>query len=226
MSRLQEILRHKKFVVGVSLPRHDMALAKAACECGVDFVKVHANVHHKASGTHFGSWNEERAIIQEIVAGVKIPVGLMPGAETTVTPEEMQQAIDIGIDFFDIYDFHMPCWMLHLPIGKMIAVGEHFSLSEVEALEGLGMDFLEASIVSSALYRAPLVVKDLTHYELLASTCKKPVLVPSQKRIEPSHVGQLKQIGVQGIILGTISIGESVDEFTRRLPLFTDACNK
>ena len=42
-----------------SLPRNDPELARAAFDAGVDVAKIHINVHHHASNTHFGTLDEE-----------------------------------------------------------------------------------------------------------------------------------------------------------------------
>lgn len=221
MSQLSEILKKKEFIIAVSLPKHDITLAKTAMDYGADVIKVHANVHHKASGTHFGTWSQEKSIIQKIIQAVSIPVGLMAGAEQTVSAPEMQEAIELGIDFIDIYDFHMPCWMLSVPIGKMIAVGEDFTVDEAQSLEDLGMDFLEASIIPASQYRTSLTARDITKYQLLVNATKRPVFIPSQKVMEPEHLSLFKEIGIQGVILGTIALGDTAAEFARRLPFFT-----
>ena len=51
--RLLSLLRQRP-ALAVSLPLNDIALAKAAEEAGADALKIHINVHHDASGTHFG----------------------------------------------------------------------------------------------------------------------------------------------------------------------------
>ena len=223
MRTLDTIFENKPFVVIVSLPRNDVELACAAFDHGIDAIKVHTNVHHRASGTYFGTWTEERPIIEKILAFSKGPVGILPGGETTMTPAEMNQAISCGIDFFDIYDFHMPSWMFDLPIGKMVAVGQGYTLDDVRALDHLGMDYLEASIIPGNAYRQTLVAKDLESYSLLSAATSKPVLVPSQKALRPEDLCMLSRIGIRGVVLGTIAIGDTPQEFLNRLPAFIRA---
>ncbi len=223
MRALDNILDNKPFIILVSLPRNDVGLACAAFDQGVHGIKVHTNVLHRASGNRFGSWDEERPVIEKILSFAKGPVGILPGGETTMTPREMEEAASIGIDFFDIYDFHMPCWMLDLPMGRMVAAGSQYSLRDIRALDHLGMDYLEASIVSGDCYRQPLVVKDLEAYSMVCAATNRPVLVPSQKALQPSDLPMLSRIGVRGVILGTIAIGDTMQDFSRRLPAFMKA---
>src|SRR3989304_4413597 len=71
-----------------TLPRNDAALAKAAASAGADLLKVHLNVHHRASGTRFGSLEDEEDRLDAILK-VGVPTGLVPGEEIMVTREEI-----------------------------------------------------------------------------------------------------------------------------------------
>ncbi len=202
----------------VSLPRNDLALAKVAFDCGADQVKVHANVEHKASGTRFGTWQEELPIIREILAlGL---TGLMPGSVETLSPQDMVEAEQLGIAFIDIYNTDMPAWMLDSTLPKMIAIGHGSSLEEVTQANALGANFIEASVVSYTDYGKPLTVYDLGLYRQIVQASPKPVYVPSQKRLVPDDLKRLSDIGVQGVILGTLSLGSTPDSFRTLLPLF------
>lgn len=50
----------------VSLPEYRLDLAKAAIRSGVDSVKLHVNVSHRASGNHFGSVESYKNIFRKI----------------------------------------------------------------------------------------------------------------------------------------------------------------
>lgn len=223
MRKLNQLWSRKPFLLFVSLPVNSPELARIAFDCGADAVKVHTNVHHRASGTHFGTWTEEKKAIEEILSQARGPIGILPGGEVTMSPAEMKDAASLGIDFFDIYDYQMPCWMLEIEMGKMIAAGEHYCLEGVRTLDNLGMDYLEASIVSPGLYRQPLTVSDLEAYSLIVSTTNKPVVIPSQKKILPGDLAALKRIGTQGVILGTVAIGATPQDFSKNLPAYVQA---
>ncbi|MBI5631329.1 MAG: hypothetical protein HY921_10660 [Elusimicrobia bacterium] len=219
---LSKKLSKKGFLHLISLPQNDPELARLAFAAGADAVKVHLNVHHHASGTRFGPWAEEEGKIRAIIKEASGPVGLMPGAESPAGPEDMRQALDAGIDFIDIYDHHMPAWMLELPAGLMIAAGHGASLDDVKAMDELGMDFLEASVIPTADYGKPLMVKDLELYRQLATAARSPVFVPTQKKIEPREVAVLKRAGVRGLILGAIVLGNTAESFQANLARFLD----
>jgi len=222
MSRLFDSIRTRGFVVVVSPPRNEAAMVAAAFAAGADACKVHLNVTHRASGTRFGSYDEERASIEACIRANDDPgpVGVMPGADVTASRAEMERLFDAGIDFFDVYDHHCPAWMLALPMCAMVAVGPDHTSDQVRALARLGMDVLEASIVQPDDYGKPLTVRDLERYWLLCQATDHPVVVPSQKRLTPEDLPLLRETGVRGVILGTISLGDSAETIAERLPAF------
>lgn len=223
MPQLLDLVDQKEFVVLVSLPSNNIELAAAAYKAGADGIKVHLNVEHKASGTLFGSWAQEKDTIAAILSSVDCPVGIMPGSQITATVEELYDAARLGVDFLDIYDYDMPVWMMAARMSKMIAIGHDFQLADLQGLEKVGADLLEASIVPSSQYRQPLTVKDLEAYQAITAASELPVFVPTQKRIEPADLVVLRDLGVQGVILGTVSLGETADSFRERIPLYLNA---
>ena len=50
----------------VSLPRNDVELATAAANAGANALKVHMNVAHRASGTHFGTYDYVREAASQL----------------------------------------------------------------------------------------------------------------------------------------------------------------
>ena len=114
MPGLYEHLEKSAMGLIVSLPRNDAELARAAAEGGADALKVHLNVRHAASGTLFGSFDEEKDRIAAVLEAAGVPVGVMPGAEEVATPEQMCALRDMGVQFYDIYFHHMPVSYLAL----------------------------------------------------------------------------------------------------------------
>jgi hypothetical protein len=115
----------------VSLPRNDLDLARAAAEAGADYVKVHMNVEHRASGTRFGTFAEEVDTVRSIMRGINKPVGLMPGADPGALPtnDELAQLHADGLAFVDIYTHHMPLRFLDLPTSlRLVVAFSHFRI--------------------------------------------------------------------------------------------------
>jgi hypothetical protein len=148
---------------------------------------------------------------------------MMPGAETTATWKELGEAMAGGIDFVDIYDHHMPTWMISAPVTRMVAIGEHWKVDDIKVLGELQIDFLEASIQPPAEYGRPLTVRDLEIYRQIVLASPVPVFVPTQKKIEPEELSTLRAIGVGGIIVGAISLGKSTDSYRERVARFRRA---
>jgi len=207
---LHALFSEKKMVLVASLPANDPALARAAASAGADALKVHLNVQHAASGTVFGSFAEEKTNLKKILSSVSIPVGIMPGADTVATMQEMEDMNKMGIVFFDIYDYHMPdeYWGL-AGMEKMIAVGEASGENAVEHLKSRGAWFLEASVVPHDRYGDRLTMSDLVTYSGIVERFGGMVTVPTQKNILPQEVRMLHSAGVRGLMIGKIVTGDT-----------------
>jgi len=206
---MQEIFK-KKFTLLVSLPQNNAEFAKAAEEGGADGVKIHLNVSHFASGTDFGPWKEEKKNVEKILQAIKIPVGLLPGAEIVATAEEIIEARDMGIDFLDAFAHHMPLYVSKIKgLGKMLAVNREYSEDHVKTLEYFGMDMMEATILPHIEYGKKLTYRDLALYAQLARWIKKPLVIPTQKKITPEETYLLKKAGASGIVIGAVVTGGS-----------------
>ena len=210
MSRLIELLSSAPRLL-VSLPRNDRELAKAALDGGAEALKVHLNVHHDASGTHFGTLTEERKSLEAILrlAG-HVPVGVVTGSERVASRREVHSLREMGVDFFDLYAHHMPAWMIRLSeFGRMVAINSSYPLSMIQALVGIGMEILEAAVVAHEGYGKPLNVQDLASYRLLRGAVSVPIVVPSQRKLTPEDAQILtKNIGIEGIMIGAIVTGK------------------
>jgi len=208
----------------VSLPRNDVELARAALSGGAQGLKVHLNVHHHASGTHFGTWEEERAVLTEIVrlAG-EVPVGVVPGGTPFATGEEFAQMAEAGIDFFDAYPADAPAWTLaQNELDIMLAAYAGGTNAEIVALQELGMTMCEASIVPGDQYGEPLTTLDLARYRELAGVLDAPIIVPSQKKITPRDVAPLRATGVKGLLIGAIVTGHDADSIEKATRAFAE----
>ena len=197
----------------VSLPANDALLASAAERAGADMLKVHLNVIHRASNNSFGSWNEEKARISEVLASANIPVGIMPGADIVASEEDWRDISEAGIAFFDIYAHHMPAWMWRLPVKKMPAIAEippaPVLMNICRGSGGAKADWLEASIIKPEDYGKPLTAGDLAAYRWICECVDTPVVIPTQKAITPENVPALSETGISAIMLGKIVTGDN-----------------
>ena len=221
---MHKLVNKKDFSIIISLPKNELALAKAAFEYKIDAIKVHLNVEHRASGTFFGSWREEKETVANIINAATVPVGLMPGTLTKmILPEELKDAISLGIDFIDCYDYDTPLWLYQSKVTKMIALGKDFTFKDIKALNRLKVNVIEASVIKPENYGQELTLKDIELYQSIVSYSQLPVFVPSQKKIKPEHLKMLHKIGVKGVLLGVISLGNTEASFRENIPQFIDA---
>ena len=194
----------------VSLPRNDAELAWAASQGGADAMKVHINVRHAASGTQFGSFQEEKENIAAIIAATSAPLGIMPGAGEVASTDELGELRDMGARFYDIYLQHMPVSYLGVDgLEGMPALGEGFRPGVVMMLPKWGFRMLEMSSVPHGEYGGPLTLNDLLDYAAVCAAFPGIVVVPTQKAIDPGDVAALADAGVRALMIGKIVAGDT-----------------
>lgn len=212
--RLPDLLRAQPMSLLVSLPTNTPDLARAAVEAGADALKVHIHVHHRASGTCFGSLAAERDALVEIlrIAGDR-PVGLVAGGDSGVPAEEVVQAVAMGLTMISMYAHHMPAAWFAIPGADfMLASDCTYTEGEIAALGGLSAALIEASIIHPDGYGRLLTARDLLQYRMVASLVPQPVVVPSQRRLVPEDLRPLAQIGVRAVMIGAVVTGRGPDE--------------
>ena len=222
MNQLQNQLSNNDWTLLVSLPRNDVELAEAAFRGGAQGLKVHINVEHFASGTKFGSFEEEKSKLQKIVQVAQehsASVGIVPGGSPFATRDEFSKLAQIGIDYFDAYPAEAPGWVFEQDdLDVMLAAFHGASNDELMSLEELGMTLCEASIVPHDDYGTPLNTLDLARYHDLAQTISVPFIVPSQKKLLPEDQTLLQRAGARGVLIGAIVTGRdaaSIETATR-----------
>lgn len=204
--KLLEVLK-QRFTLMVSLPRNEVDLARAAVSAGAQCIKVHINCHHYASDTHFGSLSEERPVLEKILEAVDVPVGIVTGETTQPGAQELTQIEQMGFDFWDLFANYTSPDFLLLNMGKMVAINNTWTPDLVRRFHQLGVDVIESSIIPRTEYRSPLNLTDLAAYSRLAEASPMPILIPTQKKIEPSQVQHLKKVGAAGITIGAVVTG-------------------
>jgi hypothetical protein len=196
------------FPVIVSLARHDLDLAKAARDAGIAAIKVHLNAYHRASGTTFGSFADERPFFEEL-AKLGLPLLVMAGQETVPTPDELDALADLGFEGFNVYFDHLQRHLLASRLRPMPALGEKSSDADLEAIKAIPGAMMEASIMPFSGYGQPLNDDDLARYAHITARAGIPVIAPSQKKFTPADMPRLKAAGVAAPLLGVIVTGDT-----------------
>lgn len=208
----------------MSLPANEPKLAQIAWENGADVVKVHLNVDHHASKTHFGSFEEEKEPLLEILREARGPVGLVAGGSLEKAQRDYQAAAEAGFEFVSLYAKHTPLTILESNLMlKMIALDCEYTIEEVRALEKIGAHVLEASVMRPDTYGQRLSAKELMEYDSICSNTELPVVIPTQRAILPEEVCALKRCGVKGIMIGAVVTGKSEDSIARSVSAFREA---
>lgn len=205
----------------VSLPVNSPALARAAAEAGADALKVHINVRHEASGTVFGSLAEERENLERILAA-GLPTGIVPGAAGSLPSREDMRGLEaMGVDFFDLYDHDMPLWLARWQgMTRAVAISHATPLEAISDLASVGFEMLEAAIIPHEGYGQPLTVADVMAYRNVRRATKLPIIVPTQRAIQPDDVPALLAIGINAIMIGAIVTGKEPESLGRATERF------
>ena len=193
----------------VSLPENSSELARAAADAGANALKVHLHVKHEASGTEFGSLDQERAELEEILS-VGVPTGVVPGSAGRLpSRREMSELAAMGMDFFDLFARDMPAWMTSFGgMTRVAAIDETTDLDAISNLETLGIEMIEAAVVSPDGYGLPLSPTDLATYRSIRRATTLPIIVPTERAIRPDEVGLLvREIGINAVMIGAIVTG-------------------
>lgn len=224
MKKLIELLKKNKMTLIVSLPENSLELALAAVEGGADALKVHCGIKHQASGVEFGTLDEEKGKLLAIIHGVNIPVGLVPGFESPPSEKEMDEIIEMGFDYFDMYVDKMPEYMFkQKDITKIGAVNGKYPVDEAISLPSKGLDAIEASIIPHLGYGQSLTIGDLQVYITLATALSVPIIVPTQRKITPEELPILSDTGIKSIMIGAIVTGKTPDSILKATREFRTA---
>ncbi|MGE5574197.1 MAG: hypothetical protein ACM3ZU_14460 [Bacteroidota bacterium] len=233
MSRFVTLLKKQPFTLVASLPANDPELAKAALDGGADVIKVHINVHHRASGTLFGSLDKERDRLAAILELCKAkapaepatPVGIVPGGGSSVVEARLVETLrDMGFDFISAYTHHLSPTCLDVDgIGKMVAADFTYTAQDVATLAAMKFDVFEASVMHPETYGRRLSLRDIATYRHLCDTMRRPVVVPTQRAICPEEVRQLAAAGARGIMVGAVVTGKTPEAMREAVQRFRNA---
>ncbi len=227
MKTLFALLQEELFPLIASLPRNEVELVRAAIDGGADALKVHLNCEHRASGTRFGAFAEERESL-EAIAGLAreagCALGVMPGSDTFASLQELQALAGMGFEFLDSYAGDLPASLLTVrPLRTMVALPPDHDVMEARALRRIGADALEASIVPPDQYGQDLTAGDLLKYAALAGASRLPVIVPTQKKVQPEDLPALRASGVSSLMVGAIVTGTTAESISESLSRFRSA---
>jgi hypothetical protein len=215
-----EMLKAERLTLIMSLPRNDPGLAICAWENGADVIKVHVNVCHRASKTSFERLEEEYESLKQILSDAKGPVGIVLGGDTEGAAKDFEASLNMGFDFISLYMHHTPLKILAFDHTiKMLAADYTYTMDEISEFSSMAQ-VLEASIIRPEEYGMPLNARDILHYRQLAVKAAMPVVVPTQKRVSLDELALLRDIGINGIMIGTIVTGTEKETVSKAIANF------
>ncbi|MDR7519006.1 MAG: hypothetical protein QN131_10810 [Armatimonadota bacterium] len=205
----------------VSLPRNDAALARAAASAGADLLKVHVNVRHRASGTRFGSLDDEEDAIAQVL-DVGLPTGLVPGEDAMVTPDQIPRLRRFA--FLDAFVTRLPLFLYDVGVPVIPAIPHDYPAEALGSLGALPGEWLEAALVPPQGYGLDPVADDLVALARLGALSRRRLIVPSQRRIRPEDLGRYFAIPqVWAVMIGAVVTGRTARGLGRATEAFRRA---
>jgi hypothetical protein len=201
------------FPVIVSVARHDLDLARAALDAGATAIKTHLNAYHRATGTTFGSFVEERPFFEEL-SRLGCPLLVMAGQETVPAAEEMDALHELGFEGFNVYVDHLQPHLLQSKLRPIPALASTSTPDDVTKIAAIPGCIIEASIMPFERYRTAMTEADLARYRQIIEAVDVPVIVPSQLAFTPANAMALREAGVAAPLLGAIVTGDTVASMT------------
>lgn len=211
---LYQKLTDGSFPIIVSLARHDLDLAKAALDAGAYALKTHLNAYHRATGTTFGSFAEERPFF-EALSKLGCPLLVMAGQETVPTAEEMAALHALGFEGFNVYVDHLQPHLLQSKLRPMPALASTSTPEDVTKIAAIPGCIIEASIMHFERYRTAMTPADLQRYADIVAAVDVPVIVPSQLALTPQDAVALRDAGIAAPLLGAIVTGDTPESMSR-----------
>lgn len=204
--------RRDQMALIASLPVNDLTYAEAALRGGAHALKLHFGLTHRASNQTSPRLREQPDFVTRLRdLAPEVPLGAVLGDSAAAVEQDLDLAADLGLDFISGYADDLPArtfqagvevlvafngaapptWATHLPFGAL----------------------LEASVVSATEYGTPLTAADLLRYAALRAATEAPLVIPTQKRILPSDLPALRQLGVDALMYGVVVTGEGAGGF-------------
>lgn len=227
--KLSYKLKKNKFSIILSPFNSDPKLLDILIKSNINIIKFHINITHPVNNYKFKSWEEEKENITNILLeNPNITVGLVPGHIKEEIEEINHIELNSYVDFIDIFIDSFTTYYLTIPknIEKVVAINRILNKEELEILDFLKISAIEASIIDKSQYGLKLTLEDILNYSKLANNSPIPILIPTQKLIEPKDIKILYEIGAKGIVLGGISLTTDYENLQKKLYEFINEINK
>jgi len=191
MSKLNELIKQKGFILIVEVTENNPELIDAAVRGGADAIQI--LIKDK---------------IEEIKA-VSIPVGVVLAKDAHLKKKQFEKLTKV--DFINLGIEHISPFIINnKKLSKILALDSRFSFDEIIELSKSNFELLDAAIIPISKKGKALDVGDLQNYISIIISSGLPVIIPTQCRVHPSEVAILADTGAKGLILTSIVTGKTV----------------
>jgi len=227
MDKLVNLINTKKMTIIVALPANSVEMAIAAANNGAHAIKTHIRMTHRASKVEFGTLEQERDSLTNILQAVDLPVGIVPGATLDVSKKDIEEIADMDFDFYDMFTTFIRPQLFEVGnISVMGAVDSSFDIDAIAALSKNPIQMMEIAIIPASGYGAPLSIVDLVNYRQTIERMEIPAIIPSQRTLTPEDVPYLYETGAKALLIGVLSTGTDLDILARQTAAFRNAVEK
>jgi len=214
LSRLLEPARAAPPLLAI-LPHNTAEYAVAAEVAGADGIVLGIDKTESTFPGLFGSFDLQEDSISSIISTSSIPVGISIGDSRPLTRESWERIAGKNFGFVNMYAHHMPPFVLQdARIEKLVSIGPGYMVEQIRNLSEMdGILALEAAIVSAQGMNHIFSLLDLATLRMISKLSVKPVLLRTQKRIEPEDVGTIIEAGLKGISFDPSSAEPGVEAY-------------
>jgi hypothetical protein len=205
-----------------NLPQNSTDYAYAAQEAGADCIVAGIDRTEPAFPGLFGSFELQEDSISAILSTCTVPVGISIGDSRVLTRDAWERIVAKQFSFVAMYAHHMPTFVLEdSRIEKMLSIGPGYMLEQVKSISEMDEVLaLESAIVSPQGKMHVFSVLDLATLRVVARLSHKPVLLRTQKRLEPGDMRAALRVGVRGISLDPSALEPGVEAYRDAISTF------
>lgn len=197
------------------LPHNNAEYAVAAETAGADAMLIGIDKTESTFPGLFGSFDLQEDSISSIISSSSIPVGISIGDSRPLTRDNWERIVAKRFSFVNMYAHHMPPFVLDdQRMQKLVTIGPGYMVEQIRNLSEMeGVYTLEAAIVSPQGMNHIFSVLDLATLRMIARLSTKPVLLRTQKRVEPEDVPIVTSAGLKGISFDPSSIEPGIEAY-------------
>ncbi len=197
------------------LPHNNAEYAVAAETAGADAMLIGIDKTESTFPGLFGSFDLQEDSISSIISSSSIPVGISIGDSRPLTRDNWERIVAKRFSFVNMYAHHMPPFVLDdQRMQKLVTIGPGYMVEQIRNLSEMeGVYALEAAIVSPQGMNHIFSVLDLATLRMIARLSTKPVLLRTQKRVEPEDVPIVTSAGLKGISFDPSSIEPGIEAY-------------